>query len=161
LALLGLRHARREASELDHGAPATWCAPIALGAAILELVLEAHDQARIFRAALFGLGTYALLGLGMSRERFRAGWPVALLLIATLPFGDLADSYLGFSARILSAEIVRWALIGCGWPALSTEGILVLENGAAEVGAPCSGLRSLWFGWLLWLAATWLERRRI
>jgi exosortase O len=43
----------------------------------------------------------------------------------------------------------------------STEGILLLENGVAEVGAPCSGIRSLWFGWLFLLATAALQGRRI
>ena len=45
--------------------------------------------------------------------------------------------------------------------ALPPSAIIQLENGIADVDVPCSGVKSLWAGCLLFFAATWLLGRRL
>ena len=144
-------------------APRAAPAPLALvGFAALGFVLvERRLDVSILSATLFGLGGYGLAGLYVDRDRFRRALPSALLLVALLPFGDQADTYVGFSARVATARVVAAVLAACGQGALPVETILILENGAAHIDVPCSGVRSLWTGLLFFLAATCLLRRRI
>jgi exosortase O len=134
---------------------------LALASAVLGVLVDRFVDLDLAAALLFGTGTLGLLGLYLAPEAFRASCPAVLLLVAALPFTDLADGYLGFAAREATAALAAPMLRGFGIAALRAETILVLENGAAHVDAPCSGLRSLWTGALLFLAATAVERRRL
>jgi exosortase O len=143
--------------------PRAAAVPLALVvlAALGFLVVERRLDVSILSALLFGVGSYGLAGLYVDGDRFRRALPAALLLIALLPFGDQADTYLGFTARVATARVVAAALAACGQGALPVETILILENGAAHIDVPCSGVRSLWTGLLFFLAATCLLRRRL
>jgi exosortase O len=136
--------------------------PLALvaTAALGFMAVERRLDVSILSATLFGLGSYGLAGLYLDRDRFHRALPAALLLVALLPFGDQADTYLGFTARVWTARVVAGVLAALGRGALSVETILVLENGAAHVDVPCSGVRSLWTGLLFFLAATCVLGRR-
>jgi exosortase O len=48
-----------------------------------------------------------------------------------------------------------------GVHSLGVDTILVFESGITKVDLPCSGVKSLWTGGLFYLAATWIDRRRI
>jgi exosortase O len=68
--------------------------------------------------------------------------------------------------RLATARIVSEGLTALGAPQLGAgpirvETILVFENGISQVDNPCSGVKSLWTGGLFFLAATWIERRRV
>lgn len=132
----------------------------ALGSAGYLWVMQAWD-ARIIAATCMGLATYGAMGLWMDGSRWRQGWPAALLLIAALPFGTHLDQLVGFPARVLTAQWSAKLLASVGVGSLSTQSILVLENGIAHVDMPCSGIKSLWSGCLFFLALTWIERARI
>ena len=128
---------------------------------VAYLLTERFLDINILSGTLFGLGSYALLGLWLDPHRWRAGIPVALLVIGTLPFGAHMDTFIGYPARIATARWVASILGGAGIAAFSAETVLHLESGVAHVDLPCSGVRSLWTGGLLYLAATWIEGRRI
>ena len=132
---------------------------VALGGAVLYLLAARFLDVNAVSAAIFGGATYGLLGLYLPTDRWRQGLPTAFLLVLALPFGDHLQTFVGYPARLLTAALVRdvFALAGIG--GLGVETILVLENGVAQVDSPCSGVRSLWTGLLLLLAATWVERR--
>jgi len=138
-------------------------APLALvvGGALGWLAVERWWDFDIVSASLFGLGTYGLIGLYLPPDRWRAGLPAALLLIGALPFGTHLNVYLGFPARVLTAELVQQILTLAGVSVDGAETILVIESRAANVDLPCSGVKSLWTGGLFFLGATWLERRRL
>ncbi len=125
------------------------------------LYCERFLDINILSGALFGLGSYALLGLWLAPRRWRSGLPVALLIVGTLPFGAHMDTFVGYPARLLTARWVTSILGGVGIAAIDAETILHFETGVAHVDLPCSGVRSLWTGGLLLLAATWIEGRRI
>ena len=134
---------------------------LALGGSVLYIVAARHLDVNAVSAALCGVATYGLVGLYLSADRWRQGLPAALLFILALPFGDHLQTFIGYPARLLTAALVRDALAALGTPGLGVETILVLENGVAQVDSPCSGVRSLWTGLLLLLAAAWVERRPI
>ena len=106
------------------------------------------------------LGTYGLLGLFLESSVWRRGLPIGAAIALILPFGVQYSTGLGFPARILTAHLVEFLLKTWHITALSSEDIIVLDTGIAQVDLPCSGLKSLWTGTLFLLAATWLERRR-
>lgn len=136
-------------------APLSLLCAAALGQILLLRSLPIH----ILSAALLLLGAYALLGLSLRPADFRAGLPSLLLVVAVLPFGALADSYVGTSVRVATAQSVHDLLGALHVASLPTQTILVLDNGVADIEAACSGLRSLWVGLLGYLGLLWLSRR--
>ncbi len=134
---------------------------MALGSAVLYLLVERFLDINTLSATLFGLGSYGLLGLWMNPERWRKGLPAALLLVGALPFGDHIQTFIGYPVRILTASIVKDGLSAVGVHSINLDTILVFENGISKVDLPCSGVKSLWTGALFFLAATWINRRPI
>jgi exosortase O len=133
-------------------------ASLVLGCAFAYLAAERWLAVNVISASLFGLGTYGILGLWLSPTRWRAGLPLALLLVLTLPFGDHLQTFLGYPLRIFTAQLVQTSLQFLHIPSLTTETILRLENSVAQIDIPCSGIKSLWTGLLFLLGVSWLER---
>lgn len=131
-----------------------------LGSALLFILVEHLLDINTLSAALFGLSLYGLVGLWLRPQRWRDGLPAALLLIATLPFGEHLQTFVGYPVRLITAGIVRDGLAGFGVNSVGVDTILVFENGISQVDLPCSGVKSLWTGGMFFLAATWIERRR-
>lgn len=134
---------------------------VCLGAAALHVISEQFVAIHSLQTLLFGLGTYGLISLYRPAADFARGLPAALLLIAALPFGAYANTYIGLFVRMLTAEVVGLLLHAQHVAALSAQTILVLEGGVAHIDVPCSGLRSLWAGALFFVAATWIDRRPV
>lgn len=130
-------------------------------AALLRSVLPIFHRPSTLSAALFLFGGYLLLGLVLSPSRFRRWLVAALLLICTLPFGALADSYLGLALRLLTAQFVQQILSFGHIPVVSTQTVLLLERGIAHVDIPCSGLRGMWVGSWLYILLTFLDARTL
>jgi exosortase O len=134
---------------------------LALGSSIGYLLIERYLDINTFSATLFGLASYGLLGLWMRPQWWRAGLPAALLLVGALPFGEHLQTFVGYPVRLLTARIVSSILQTFGVHSLGVDTILVFESGITKVDLPCSGVKSLWTGGLFFLAATWIDRRRI
>jgi exosortase O len=134
---------------------------LALGGSLLYLACERFLDINTVSASLFGLASYGLLGLWIEPQRWRQGFPAALLLIGTLPFGEHMQTFIGYPMRLVTAAIVRDGLAGAGVASLGVDTILVFENGVSHIDLPCSGVKSLWAGALFLVAATWIERRRL
>ena len=130
---------------------------LALSAALGYLVVARFLDIHILEDALFGLGSYGLAGLWMGRPAWRRGWPVLLLVVATLPFGYHLDTFVGYPLRVWTAGVAS-SLLGGRLPAGGgAEAVLLLENQVAAVDLACSGVKGLWTGSLLLLAAAWLS----
>ncbi len=134
---------------------------MAIGSSILYLLIERFLDINTFSATFFGLASYGLLGLWLKPSWWRAGLPAALLLVGALPFGEHLQTFVGYPVRLLTAGIVRDSLQALGVHSVGIDTILVFENGITKVDLPCSGVKSLWTGGLFFLAATWIDRRRI
>ena len=139
---------------------------VALGGAALFILAEKFLDINTLSAALFGLASYGLMGLWLRPAYWRQGLPAALLLVGALPFGEHMETFIGYPVRLATARIVSEGLTALGAPNLGSgpirvETILVFENGISQVDNPCSGVKSLWTGGLFFLAATWIERRRV
>ena len=132
---------------------------LALGGSLLYLIVERFLDINTISASLFGLASYGLLGLWMQPQRWRQGFPAALLVVGVLPFGEHMQTFIGYPMRLLTASIVRDGLAAAGVSSIGIDTILVLENGVSQVDLPCSGVKSLWTGALFLIAATWVERR--
>ncbi len=128
---------------------------------ILWLINERLFAINTISATLFGLGSYGLLGLTLNGSRWRNGLPAALLIIGTLPFGAHMETFLGYPLRIATATFVGDALARAGFASIGVDTILIFENGVSKVDLPCSGVQSLWTGALFFLAATWLEEKKL
>ncbi len=160
LARTGWRHRAGIAARLT-AAPALAPLPFALvvASALGFLAAERWLDLSILAASMFGVGTYGLFGLYATDAAWRRGAPVALLLMGLLPFGAHLDAYAGFVLRAVSADAASAILTALGIEHVSSETILVLENGVAHVDVPCSGIRGLWTGALFFLGATVLAKR--
>jgi exosortase O len=144
--------------------PPHWHAPaliIALGSSIAFLLVDWFLDINTLSASLFLFATYGLAGIYMQPSLWKRGLPVMLLLAGSLPFGEHLQTFIGYPVRLATAEIVRTGFSGLGIPTLTTQTILVFESGISQVDLPCSGVKSLWTGWMFLLAATWLERRSL
>ncbi|NJR60522.1 MAG: exosortase O [Cyanobacteria bacterium CRU_2_1] len=138
-------------------------APLGLmvGCGIAAIVIRWLIDFEQLPAMLFLLGSYGLLGLFLAEPVWRKGLPVAGAIACVIPFWVQFQSGLGFPARILTAHVVRDILATWKIAALSSEDVIVLDTGIAQIDLPCSGLKSLWTGTLLLLGATWIEGRRM
>lgn len=134
---------------------------LALGGMVGYVIAARTLNINTISAGFFGLVGYGLLGLWMRPDRWRDGLPVALLLIAALPFGEHLQTVIGYPMRLATAAIVRDGVRVFGVTSIGVDTILVFENGISTVDVPCSGVKSLWSGALFLLAATWIERRRL
>lgn len=141
--------------------PASVPLALLLASAAGYLAAERWLDVSIVSASLFAFGTYGLFGLYAPDATWRRGAPVALLLMGLLPFGAHLDAYAGFVLRAVSADAASAILTQLGIPHVSSETILVLENGVAHVDVPCSGIRGLWTGALFFLGATILAKRAL
>ncbi len=113
------------------------------------------------KAVFFFLGLYGILGLFLDSLIWQKNLPTAILIAIILPHATQFSNGLGVPVRILTANVVEKILSQWHITAISSQEIVVLENGIAHIDAPCSGLKSLWTGLLFLLTATWLEGRII
>ncbi|HRA20571.1 MAG TPA: exosortase O [Anaerolineae bacterium] len=160
LGLLAWRARGRRPSFADWArAPRPRPAPalLALGAALAYLGVARFLDIHILEDALFALGSYGLAGLWVAPSAWRRGWPVLLLLVATLPFGYHLDTFVGYPLRVWTAGAAATILGGRVPAGGGAEAILLLENQVAAVDLACSGVKGLWTGSLLLLAAAWLS----
>jgi exosortase O len=102
-----------------------------------------------------------LAGLYLPPALWRRGFVPGSLLFIALPMAEQIDLFIGFPARMLTADFVHRALVDLVRQDVTAQTILVFENGAAQVDLPCSGVKGLWAGAVLSLAATWLDARRL
>ena len=138
-----------------------WPLFVAIGSAIVFLLIERFLAVNTLSAAFFALGGYGLLGLWISPTRWRHGLPAALLIVGTLPFSHHMQTFIGYPMRIATAAIVRDGLSIAGIGHVGIDTILILENGISHIDLPCSGVQSLWTGIMFLLAATWLEGKKV
>ncbi len=162
VAALAVYQLRKTKVVLKPGAPPQLYPPalaLALISSVLYLLAERFLDINTLSAVLFGLGSYGLLGLWIRPQQWKAGFPIMLLVVGILPFGEHIETFIGYPVRILSAQIISAGLHALGIPSLSLDTILVFENSISQVDIPCSGVKSLWTGMLFFLAATWIENR--
>jgi exosortase O len=132
-----------------------------LGSAVGAIVIRWLIQFEVLPVSLFLIGTYGLLGLFFNSSIWKRGLAFAVAIACILPFGTQFNKGLGVPVRMFTAHIVEQILHHWHIAALSSENIIVLENGIANVDLPCSGTKSLWTGSIFLFAATWLERRQV
>lgn len=134
---------------------------LAVGASLAYLACERYLAINTVSATLFGLATFGLAGLWLEPAAWRRGFPAAVLLVGTLPFGEHLQTFVGYPLRVATAAAVGDGLAAFGARSVGADTILVFENGVSHVDLPCSGIKSLWTGLLFLVAATWVERRRL
>jgi exosortase O len=166
LAAAAARGARRlSAAVATPAQPSVPALVLAVGSVLADRTVARPLDIDLLSASLFGLGTWGLAGLYLPRPAWLRALPLALLLVAVLPFDALLDTYLGFPARKVTAGVVGDLLRSSGVAAITSETILEVDTptgpGAAHVDVPCAGMKSLWSGTLFLLAAALLERRTL
>ena len=132
-----------------------------IGSALSAIALQQLVDLEQLTVILFLLGTYGLLGLYLKPAVWRQGLPVASLGACLVPLSSQLSTGVGIPARILTAHAVEQLLSAWHIAAISSYDIIVLENGAAQVDVPCSGLKTLWVGTIFLLCVTWLEKRKL
>lgn len=110
------------------------------------------------------LGAYGLLSFFIPPRTWSKNAIPFLLVMLLIPsfglIGNLVDTYLGFPLRIITAHWIAQFVEMLGASYVSSETILIIENEAMQVDVQCSGVRSLWYGCIFFLAVIWLEPRR-
>jgi len=136
---------------------------IAFGSAIASIFLNWLLNIEQFSVLFLILGTYGVLGLFLDLQRWTKGLAIAALVACIFPFVPPLGraGFGGLPTRLLTAHLVEHFLTSARIAAISSHDIIVLENGIAWIDLPCSGIKSLWMGSLLLLAATGLERRKL
>jgi exosortase O len=109
----------------------------------------------------FILGSYGLLGLFIEDNTWRKGLSIAIIMACILPFLTGFNSGLGFPVRVITAHAVAQILADLQLSVASSQDIILMENGIAQVDLPCSGMKSLWTGTVFLLGVTWLENRQL
>ncbi|MDF5717780.1 MAG: exosortase O [Rhizonema sp. NSF051] len=132
-----------------------------LGSTVSAIVIQWFVNIEQLTVLLFLLGTYGLCGLFLTPSFWRQGLPIAYLVACIVPFSSQLSTGFGFPARIITAHAVEQMLSAWHIAAISSEDIIVLENGVAHVDLPCSGLKSLYAGTIFLFAATWLGGRKL
>ncbi|MCA9712498.1 MAG: archaeosortase/exosortase family protein, partial [Myxococcales bacterium] len=129
--------------------------------ALLHIGLRRTVDSDLLSCASMVVGAWGLAGLALTPARWRQALPLALAGVCVLPMGAALDIYLGFPLRLATAQLVHAALEPLGLGPTTAETIVLIEGTGVQIDLPCSGVRSLWSGALLWTAATWIERRRV
>ena len=125
------------------------------------LAIERFWDIDILSCMAFGTATFGLLGLYLPASVWKRCAPGTLLLVATLPFGQHLEIFLGFPLRILSAQVVHTVFGLMGIDSVSQESIVLIENRLTHIDLPCSGIKSLWTGGVFYLFMTVMEGYRL
>ncbi|MEL6343951.1 MAG: exosortase O [Myxococcota bacterium] len=142
--------------------------PLRLGAAPVMVLLAGlalgavsrWEHLRLLEALAAVIAGYGALGLLVSPEAWRRSRLPTLLLLLVVPSMSRLQGYLGFPARVLTAQLVSDALSLMGAASVDTGTVLHVEGQETYIDLPCSGMRSLWTGAAFYVAASWLEERR-
>lgn len=134
---------------------------VAAGGVAAYVLFARILDVQLLAVASAGFAAYGLLGLWMDRRPWGALALPILLLGMALPAGDRVQGLLGVPARLWAAGATHTALNALGLSVASAETVLVLENGLADVAAPCSGLRGIWSALVVVLAGAGFERRAL
>lgn len=95
------------------------------------------------------------------RPRWKKAAVVILLGALIVPFAISGQTGIGFTLRIVVTEAAAQILNFIGLSSLHAHDVLILENGLAQVDAPCSGLKSLFTGSAFFLAASLVMQKRL
>lgn len=115
----------------------------------------------LLSAICFGTLLYALSGFYVSSQTWKKWAIPSFLIILTLPFGNLMDTYLGFPLRIMAAEMVHEVLLVFDYQSINKETIITLENQATQINMNCSGMKGLWASWVYFFTLSWIYRLQI
>ncbi len=139
--------------------------PLAVLAYVLSLFAfyyaRVYIDINLLSSIFFGLLLYSLIGFYISPKSWRQILVPSILIILTLPFGNLMDTYLGFPLRILAAELIQQLLQGIGYDSINTETIITLENRSTQINMNCSGMKGFWASWIFYFTLSWIYRIRI
>ncbi len=137
---------------------------VVLGATIAFLLTSVFIGVNTLSNICFMITAYGILTFYTPQQSWKKNLIPLLLIIMILPsfnlIGTLIDVYLGFPLRILMAKwIASFAgVMGAEYANSST--ILFIENQAMQIDVQCSGVRSLWYGWLFFGAMIWIEAKK-
>ncbi len=125
------------------------------------LLVQRYAYVNILLCICMGISCYGLCGLLLSTKRWHAAAPFVLLFILLLPFNYHLETFVGFPLRLLAAKISHYALLTLGCSSISVDSIVLLENKAAQVALPCSGLKSMWAGGLFFIFLSIVENYKL
>jgi exosortase O len=122
---------------------------LVLGASVLNRQLWALGS---LDAVLTLAAAFCLLSLHLPARERRPSTGVFLLLCLSLPVQDHLQDVAGFPFRVLTARVVANLMSVAGVPSLSDASLVMSSGTLAAVDYPCSGLRFLHVGTLLFTA---------
>jgi exosortase O len=104
---------------------------------------------------------YALIGLHFDTELWKRLFFLVVILICTLPFLDAMQRFLGFPLRILTAQVVSFLIGMLGFANINQSTVILTENNVTSIDIPCSGVKSLYIGFLFLLAFFYIKNIRL
>lgn len=125
------------------------------------LLVEKHWSINIMNATLMGISAYGLLGLFISSKAWIRNLVPAILILLTLPYGEMMDVYIGYPLRLIAAQEAHHLFKTLGIHIESTETILNIENSFSQIDMGCSGIKGLWSVWIFFFLISWLEKHSI
>lgn len=134
---------RSKRTELSRGA-------VGLLLACAWMIAAAPLSSHLIVASACIVGSALLLGT-------RSAAAVAFCCCA-LPVDAQLDAFVGLPARLITARLVASFLSAFGVPSVTSEAVLQLESGLADVEIACSGVRSIWVGALVFFGMSALLR---
>lgn len=136
--------------------------PLAAGLYVFSLLAYYYSRVYIdinlLSAIFLGVLLYSLSGFYLKASSWRQILVPSFLIILTLPFGNLMDTYLGFPLRIAAAELIQQLLQQFGYDSINTETIITLENKSTQINMNCSGMKGFWASWIFYFTLSWIYR---
>ena len=115
----------------------------------------------LLSAFCFGILLFGLLGFYLHSNTWHRLAVPSFLILLTLPFGNLMDTYLGFPLRIFAADLVHQMLQSMGYDSINMETIITLENQSTQINMNCSGMKGLWASFIYFFTLSWIYKVRV
>lgn len=128
------------------------------GAILIDLINVFYLHYQIISASAMIIGAYALLGIYLERKVWKRGFFIVGIIALSLPFAEHIQTFMGFPIRLLTAKVVS-AIIGfLGSASVTDASVIVTENNATSIDVPCSGIKSIYTGFIVLLTMFFLKK---
>lgn len=114
----------------------------------------------IASSILFLSSLYAIIGFYLSQQLWLKLGYLWGIFILTLPIVERAERFLGLPLRIFTAEAVSFIFSFFHISQVSQSTIILTESRIVSVDIPCSGIKSLYIGFMFVLVLFYFEKLR-
>jgi len=116
---------------------------------------------QIISATAMLLFFYTILRLYLDEKTWKRGFYIFAIIALSLPFAEHIQTFLGFPIRLFTAKVVSTILGLLGHFNISNATVILTENAATSIDIPCSGIKSIYTGSLVFLILLFLKNSRL